>query len=260
MKRVSVVDGHFYPKSKDEIEEFIVYSNKKLQKSDTKNIKALIVPHAGYIYSGETANLAYFLAKNQTYKRIVVIGPSHRVAFDGASVGTYTHYQTPFKDMEVDFEFANELKEKFAFTGFNDTCHKEHSTETQMPFIAYYFPNAKIVEIVYSHLNPNELSKLVDFTLKCEDTLLVISTDLSHFHDLESANKLDNLCIDAIKEQDSSKLHNGCEACGITGVEALLLVSKKNALHATIQDYRTSYERSKDKSSVVGYVSAVFWA
>lgn len=258
MKRVSVVDGHFYPKSKEEIIEFINHCNKQNYQTNLKNIKALIVPHAGYIYSGFTANIAYNLASKENFKRIIVIGPSHRVAFDGASVSTYTHYQTPFGDMDVDFEFANRLKEKFSFTGFNDACHKEHSTETQMPFIAYYFPNTKIIEIVYSKIEPDELSKLVDFSLKYDDTLVVISTDLSHFHNLKLANELDNICIKAIKEQNITKLNDGCEACGIIGVEALLHVSRQNALHVEVKNYTTSYERNQDKSSVVGYVSTIF--
>ncbi len=258
MKRVSVVDGHFYPKSKEEILQMISRFNKTPQQTNIKDIKAIIVPHAGYIYSGFTANIAYNLASKQNYKRIVIIGPSHRVSFEGASVSTYEYYQTPFKDMKIDEEFVKILKEKFSFTLFHDACHKEHSTETQMPFIANYFENAKVIEIVYGKTDPKELSKLVNFVLNQKDTLLVISTDLSHFHDLKKANKLDNICIQAIKEQDYKKLNDGCEACGIIGIETLLRVSKEHGFEVEIKDYRTSFERNKDENSVVGYVSAVF--
>lgn len=257
-ERKSVVNGHFYPNTKEEIEEFIKAFNKQSFKCEFKNIKAIIVPHAGYIYSGFTANSAYKLASSQNYKRIVVIGPSHRVPFEGASVSTYESYQTPLKNLKIDEEFAQKLKEDFAFTGFNDACHKEHSTETQMPFVAHYFPDTKVVEIVYSKLDFKELAKLVDSVLHEEQTLLVISTDLSHFHELKKANELDNICIEAIKNRDINTLEKGCEACGMTGVKALLQVCEKNGLNSQILNYTTSAERSKDESSVVGYVSAVF--
>ncbi len=257
MKKLSQFDGYFYPKSKNEIKKYINIFNQKSYKTNIKNIKAIISPHAGYIYSGSVANAVFHLASKQKYKRIVVFGPSHKISFDGASISTYESYQTPLGDLKVDEEFVEILKDKFDFTGFHPDCHNEHSTETQMPFIAHYFDDVQIVEIVYGKLDPLKLSKLVDFILKEDETLLVISTDLSHFHNLKSANKIDNATVEAIKNLDINALKQG-EACGIVGVEALLHASKESHLQVEIKEYKTSYERNKDESSVVGYVSAIF--
>lgn len=258
-KRASVVSGYFYPNTKEELEEYFNFFNKTtLTCKEFSKIKALIVPHAGYIYSGKTANFAYNRAKKEKFKRVIVIGPSHRVGFEGASISLFDEYETPLGNISIDLEYAKVLQEKFSFLFFHEDCHKEHSTETQMPFIKHYFLNSKVIEIIYSHLEPLILSHLVDFVLQDEDTLLVISTDLSHFYDLEKANKLDNLCIEAIKNQDDKNLDNGCEACGKIGVASLLHVSQKHSLNVEVLNYTTSYEHSKDKSSVVGYLSAIF--
>lgn len=257
-RRKSIVSGYFYPDTKEEIDEFINHFNRVKTSCTAKCIQALIVPHAGYIYSGYTANLAYNLASNFSYKKVIVIGPSHKIAFNGVSVSTYESYETPLGDLKIDLEFVKSVKERFDFIGFNDLCHKEHSTETQMPLIANYFPNVKVVEIVYGKIDDKTLSNLVDFILEDGENLLVISTDLSHFYPLKKANTLDNICIEGIKNQNISMLNDGCEACGIIGVKALLQVSKKYALESRILNYTTSYERTKEKDSVVGYVSAVF--
>ncbi len=257
MKKLSFYDGHFYPKTEPEIKEYINAFNKTTCKTDIKDIRVIIVPHAGYIYSGHTANIAYNLASKQKYKRIVVMGPSHKIAFNGASIASFKSYQTPLGELSIDENFTQILKEQFSFTGFNQKCHQEHSTETQMPFIAHYFKDVQVIEIVYGKIDPKELSKLVDFVLNEDKTLLVISTDLSHFHSLEKANKLDSICIEAIKNQNIAQLSSGCEACGIVGITAFLHVSFKHNFKIDIKEYTTSFEKTKDSSSVVGYMSAV---
>lgn len=258
-KRQSVVNGHFYPNTKEELHEYFNFFNQKsLTCKEFAKIKALIVPHAGYIYSGETANFAYRAASKENFRKVIVLGPSHRVGFEGASISLFDEFETPLGNIEIDLEYAKILQEKFSFLFFHQDCHKEHSTETQMPFIKHYFPNSKVIEIVYGRLNSKHLSHLVDFVLKDEDTLLVVSTDLSHFYTLQKANELDNICIDGIKTQDETKLHKGCEACGKVGISSLLHVSQNHNLQVEVLDYTTSYKQSKDESSVVGYVSAIF--
>lgn len=258
-KRASAVSGHFYPDTKEGIlEYFSRFEKSTLTCKDFKAIRALVVPHAGYIYSGQTAYFAYHEAQKHSYKRAIVIGPSHRVGFEGASISLFDEYETPFGEIGIDLEYANTLKEKFSFLMFHQECHKEHSTETQAPFIKHFLPNSQIIEIVYSQLSPEILNTLVDFVLQDEENLLVISTDLSHFYDLQKANKLDNICIEAIKNQDNTKLYEGCEACGKIGVSALLQVSQKNSLNVEILDYTTSHKHNKNENSVVGYVSAIF--
>lgn len=258
--RKSAVAGMFYPDTCSDIKHYIAHFESQMQVLTLDVIpRALIVPHAGYIYSGYTACLAYYYAALQckNIKRVVVIGPSHRVYIEGASVALYEQYHTPCGELNIDLAFCHTLQHSFPFLGFHPQAHEEHSTEVQMPFIRHYFKHVNVVEIVYGDITHGELSKLIDVLLGEEETLVVISTDLSHFYTQEEAKKLDEHCIHAIETLDIPALSHGCEACGLTGVKAMVQSALSHTLHAHFLDYRTSYERSKDASRVVGYTSFV---
>ena len=154
-------------------------------------------------------------------------------------------------------DLAQDLKEKFQIP-FVAQAHIEHSTEVQFPFIKYYFPDAKIVELIYSDTNAQELSNIINFALARKDCTVIISTDLSHFHTQIEAYKIDKICLDAIENLNIEKLQKGCEACGRMGVEAMLLSAHDMKLDVKLLDYRTSADASEDTSRVVGYVSACF--
>lgn len=256
--RNAFVRGVFYPQTCEEIEHYIAHFNAAIKEPlPSVTPRALIVPHAGYIYSGYTANLAYVCASKHTYERIVVIGPSHRVFLEGASLGEFDTYETPCGEHVIDKAFGDTLKHTFPFLTHLPQAHAEHSTETQMPFIKHYFPHTKVVEIVYGKLSSAELSTLIDALLETEKTLVVISTDLSHFYTQEEAATLDTQCIEAINTLNLEGFRE-CEACGITGVQALVTSALRSKLKPYFLNYRTSFERSKDASRVVGYTSFVF--
>ena len=258
--RKSAVAGMFYPDICNEVKQSIAHFDQEMPHLTLDVVpRALIVPHAGYIYSGFTANLAYHFTATQrsNIERVVVIGPSHRIYVTGASIALFEAYHTPCGEIEIDLEASYALKRKFAFLDFQPLAHEEHSTEVQMPFIRHYFKQAKVIEIVYGDISHDELSLLINEVLLDEKTLVVISTDLSHFYTEEEANKLDHTCIDAIKNLDLHALSHGCEACGLTGVKALVQSALSHNLHAHFLDYRTSFARTKDASRVVGYTSFV---
>ena len=261
--RKDAVAGQFYPASSTEIEAMIEHYNKildeNLKEKEVLNLipRAIIVPHAGYVYSAFTANFAYRLLANTHAKRVVVIGPSHRVYLKGTSVSDYDSYETPFGDLPIDNTLIQDLKEKFGLI-FAPEAHQEHSTEVQMPFIKRYDPDAKVVELVYGDENPARLAEVVDYLLEDPDTVVVISTDLSHYYDIEKANRLDSICMQAVADLNPAELHQGCEACGKIGVEAMLIAAKKRGLKPVLLDYRTSADASGDTSQVVGYMSAAF--
>jgi len=260
MKREMSVAGTFYPDSKEEIEKYLAYFNEVYDKhitSSEEQSRVIIVPHAGYIYSGFTANAAYRIVKNSHIKRFVVIGPSHHVGFDGVSMCLFEEYITPFGSLKVDLNIIKTLQEKFALECIPQ-AHKEHSTEVQFPLLKYYVPDATLVELVYSSADPKAISEIIDILLQNDEIGVIISTDLSHFYTLQEANSLDQICIDAMKNLDINRLHQGCEACGKIGVEAVLMSAKKIGMDAHIIDYRTSADVSHDRSNVVGYVSAYF--
>ena len=257
--RKSVVSGSFYPDKKEEILKYINHFNSfKTNDKTFEDIKAIIVPHAGYIYSGFTANLAYQLVSSskKQIKRVIIIGPSHRVYLKGASVALYDEYETPLENLKIDKKFSQDLINKYDFLDFNVECEFEHSTETQAPFIKHYFAEVQLVEIVYGKIDYENLSKVIDEVLSDSDNFVVISTDLSHFYTLEEANKKDNICLEAIDKKDL-KLFDYCEACGKVGVEAIINWAIKNNYETKILNYCTSADVTKDKSRVVGYTSAL---
>ena len=255
--RKSVVSGSFYPDKKEELLKYINQFNSFKTNNETfEDIKAIIVPHAGYIYSGFTANLAYKLASNKKIKRVIVIGPSHRVYLKGASVALYDEYETPLGNLKIDKEFSQNLIDKYDFLDFNVECEFEHSTETQAPFIKHYFENVQLVEIVYGEINYEDLSKVIDEVLVDSDNFVVISTDLSHFYTFEEAQKLDNICLEAIDKKDL-KLFDYCEACAKVGVHAIINWAIKNDFDTKVLNYCTSADVTKDKSRVVGYTTAL---
>ena len=263
--RKSAVAGQFYPASCQEITKTIDTFNQafdKLSLSDdmVKRVpRAVIVPHAGYIYSGFTANMAYrFLAKAKA-KRVIVLGPSHHHYFKGISGAYFEKYETPCGDLNMDSSYLFALAKEFNIS-FEPKAHMhEHSTEVQMPFIQHYFKNIEVIELIYGDMSVNSLANIVYALLSNEDNLVVISSDLSHFHTEQQAKQLDYSCLKAIETLDIEMFKKGCEACGLLGIQAVILAAIKLQLSSTLLDYRTSAEASGDKSSVVGYLSAMFY-
>ncbi len=260
MKREMSVAGSFYPAESSEIKRYFDHFTKLYDEQfqlPQIHASAIIVPHAGYIYSGYTANVAYRILRQSKLHTLVIIGPSHRVGFHGASLCEFESYTTPFGDLPSSKELASQLKQNFLLSCLED-AHHEHSTEVQFPFVKYYMEDVKILEIVYGEIDPKELSKIIDFVLEKEQTGIIISTDLSHFHTLQEANKLDAICADALKILDMQELYRGCEACGKIGVAAMMQSAKRKGLHVKLLDYRTSADTTHDNQSVVGYLSACF--
>ncbi len=265
MRKASVA-GAFYPNSCAEIERYFELFSKTLDEQIEQSDKlyaikprAIVVPHAGYIYSGFTANIAYRILKNSNPARVVVIGPSHRVYLSGISGADEESYESPCGNLDIDIDYLAELSQKFGIQDIKEAYEQEHSTEVQMPFIKHYMPDAKVVELVYGDISYKKLSLVVEYILEDSQNVVVISSDLSHFYDLKKANMLDNICLEAIANLDIKKFDQGCEACGATGIKAMLLAAKKMSLKSMLLDYRTSADASKDESRVVGYMSGLFY-
>jgi len=217
--------------------------------------KALIVPHAGWIYSGFTANFAYRIASSTNPDRVVVIGPSHKFPIKGISTTLEDLYETPCGNLPIDTEFSKILIEKFDIDNF-EYVHVEHSTEVQMPFIYHYFGAIPVVELIYGDYNPEKLKNIIEFAIN-NNSLVVISSDLSHYYDIKTANSLDYNCLEAVNNLDLNDLQK-CEACGKIGIAGIILAAKEMNLTPFIVDYRTSADVSGDNSNVVGYMSAIF--
>jgi hypothetical protein len=249
------VAGQFYPDNCNQVKEW--FKRWKSMPIPSQNFypKALIVPHAGYMYSGACAYKAYAQI-TQSIKHTIIIAPSHRVRFDGASVGLFQEVQTPCGSLVYDTVLAEHMLDKFPWLSYIPQVHIEHASEVQFPFIKECIPSSFVTEIIYGSITPNLLSTLIRACVDLPETLVVISTDLSHFYPLDEAKKLDNACIKAVDSLHVKDLEDG-EACGMIGIASIILLASERGWDSQILDYCTSFDQTGDKSQVVGYMSAI---
>lgn len=264
--REAAVKGLFYPSECDKVKTFFRECNHKNNSlnisNKIKNIvpRAIIVPHAGYVYSGLTANFAYTFLKQTKATRIIIVGPSHHHSFVGISGSYFENYETPCGNLEIDSPYLFALAKQFNIGFVAEAHQKEHSTQVQMPFVKHYFAQSKIIELIYGQIPPKTLANIFTVLLENRDNALVISSDLSHFHTLEEAKKLDGHCLKAVSALSIGEFEKGCEACGGTGILAMIYAAKHLKFSSKVLDYRTSAEVTKDRKSVVGYMSAMFYS
>ncbi|MDA3838308.1 MAG: AmmeMemoRadiSam system protein B [Candidatus Delongbacteria bacterium] len=259
--RKPAVEGSFYPSDPNEVTHMINLFDSQVEivNKNFAKPRILISPHAGLFFSGLTATYGYKLASNFKYDRIVIFAPSHRVYFDGMSAGKYDSYLINGKKIAVDTEFTEKISNRFNLEFIEQSHTEEHSAEIQFPFINHYFHEVKISTFVYAGYDPHELSNIIDHILnKFNKTLIIISSDLSHFHPYDTCNVLDKNLIEGINKLDLEKISQG-EACGMIGIKAAVESSLKNNLRSIILDYRNSGDIIPDKESVVGYTSIVFY-
>ncbi len=260
--REPAVSNLFYPGQREELERMLQeYLNKVPLYPYIP--EAVISPHAGYIYSGAVAAFSYKqflnLDKNKHYD-ILLIGPSHYVPFNGISFGYYDYWNTPLGDVKVNKRRIEEFvvsNKDFPVT-LNTLPHlKEHSLEVQVPFLQMVLKDFSIIPVVYGQIDYIFVEKIIDF-FKDENTVVVISTDLSHYYPDSVAKQIDRNCLLAVENLDINYLKT-CEACGMIGVEAIVDYARKVGWKSKVLDYRTSGDISGDKSAVVGYMSAIFY-
>jgi hypothetical protein len=266
--RPSVLAGTWYPGSKTSLEKSIKYYIRGSSETAHagEEIKALIVPHAGYRYSGSVAASAFRLLEGISIKRVILIGPSHRMRFSGASVNLQSGYETPLGIVPVDRKFCEELMNADPDIGWVKEAHsREHCLEIQLPFLQMTLDDFKIVPILLSEIDVDACQRLaekISDAIKEKGTLIIASTDLSHYHSSEKAEVLDRCFISHVRDMDPmgliKDLSSGkCEACGHTAVITVLLAAAKlGADKAKILSYSHSGKTTGDNKRVVGYLSA----
>jgi len=267
--RPSSAAGFFYPGNKDKLIELIhILIGSVKSKKTFDQISGLVVPHAGYIYSGRTAAYAYETISEKKYKNIIIISPSHREYFAGNSVYIGDGYVTPLGTVEVNKTLVQELTSgsKTIFEGL-EGHRQEHGIEVHLPFLQVLYSDFKIVPIVMGDQSKIYIDELADKIAGVinNQTLIVASSDLSHFYPRKIANELDSRVEKRINDYDYKGLyrdleHKKCEACGggpiIAMMKSLDLINKKNSLVLHRSD---SGNASGDITEVVGYLSAAIY-
>lgn len=261
--RIPAVSGAFYPSDADELGK-VVGDDINSAKNSHHQPLLLASPHAGFIYSGETAGWAYKQLENlpKTHYTVLLVGPSHRVGFEGFAFPFHDKFLTPLGEIPVNQEKIHKFLAQNTSTlpvFKHDLPHKdEHCLETQLPFLQKSLESFDIIPIVYGKCDYNDLCFIFEQFLLDGDTIVVISSDLSHFYEYDKARQIDDFCNKGVVELDLDVLSNG-EACGMIGLKAAVLFAAKYGLKSELLDYRTSGDTAGDKSRVVGYASYMFY-
>jgi len=258
--RPAAVASLFYPGSSPELCAFIsgALNDASMQRPSNPPIpKAIIVPHAGYIYSGPTAAFAYTTLKDSNFNRVILLGPAHRLPFCGMALSGYDAFSTPLGEVKLDVAGRQALLE-LPEVAINDAAHaQEHSLEVQLPFLQTVLQGFTLLPICIGSVQPEAVERVIETLWHDEGTLFVISSDLSHYHPYAEARALDQDSIETILQMRAPLDHD--QACGATGINALLPLARRFGLTPKLLDYRNSGDTAGDKDRVVGYASIAFY-
>jgi AmmeMemoRadiSam system protein B/AmmeMemoRadiSam system protein A len=267
--RKPVWEGKFYDSNPEvlsaQIDRFL--RNAKVSPPPGK-LQALIIPHAGYVYSGQIAAHGYKLIEGKNYETVIIIAPSHRYGFEGCSIYPQGGYETPLGVADVDRVVASELSKASGFKYIPQAHQAEHSVEVQVPFIQQILPQAKIVPVVMGFPQRETIFAMAKALAKVaaeRKVLVIASTDLSHFEPRKTANEIDARTISLIESFKTNTLMSKLERranimCGGGPVVAVLLYAQKRG-EAKVQvlQYGDSSQAGGPASQVVGYLAAAVY-
>lgn len=271
--RPTAVAGTFYPSAASEIHHLFEKwrINAATAKSgDQKTItnqrpRALIVPHAGYLYSGQAAFESYqfWQASDGTpleeIKTVVIMGPAHRYAFKGIATVSADALETPLGSLPVDTELRDALLAEFGSVIVSDKANApEHSIEVHQPFIKGLLPNVKVLPLLNGDVSVNEVSRVLSKLWSRSDVYFVISSDLSHFHSYSDAQIIDRQTAQMIHAGNWQAL-SGARACGYKGIQGLLNLEHAPTFNIQELQLINSGDTVGDKEQVVGYGSWVIY-
>ena len=221
--------------------------------------KALIAPHAGYMYSGPIAASAYatLAPRATTIRRVVLLGPSHFVPFRGLALPESVSFRTPLGAIELDDEAFGLVADKPGVIRLEQAHAREHSLEVQLPFLQVALGEFRLVPLAVGYADPDAVANVLDALWGADETLVVISSDLSHYHAYDEAQAFDGDTARAIERLEPEKI-DGEHACGCHPINGLLQVARRRGLRVVPLDRRNSGDTAGDKLRVVGYGAWAF--
>lgn len=250
--RHPAVAGYFYPSDGKKLSEAVGHLLAKAPEQEGgKKLRALIVPHAGYAYSGQVAAHAYALLRNniEEWKKVVAIGPAHTLLIHNLATDSSDYWETPLG------------KVKILHDGFPEqaAAHRlEHCLEVQLPFLQYVLGDFQFLPLLAGEIGHRQYSEAVENALS-RGALLLISSDLSHFYDYKTACELDQATNQAIEQLDIGRMEKEGIACGKTPILIAMDIARRQGWRCRLLHYRNSGDVSHDLGSVVGYASFGFF-
>lgn len=250
--RPPAVAGTFYPGSPARLKAMVdaMMAETRVR---TLSAKALIVPHAGYMHSGVVAASAYSLLRpvRQSITRVVLLGPSHRLAFEGISAPSHDAFASPMGPVPLDTEAINRVLSLNLVRSLDEAHDSEHSLEVQLPFLSSCLEGFKLVPLLVGDASHHAVAEIIETLWGREETLIVISTDLSHYLSYEQAGHRDKQTVKAIEQLNDSL--TGGQACGCSALNGMLKLARQRGMKAITLDVRSSGDTTGNKKRVVGY-------
>lgn len=256
--RDAAVAGQFYPGSAEELAHTVEQLLDNVREVDGDPPKALIVPHAGYVYSGPIAASAYARLQRHRdlYTRVVLLGPCHRVPLRGLALSGADVFRTPLGEVPVDRAAIEDVES--AGVTESDAAHgPEHSLEVHLPFLQAVLGSFSLVPIVVGNTTQERVAEVLDLLWDGPETLIVVSSDLSHYLSYDQARAIDAGTREAIEKLAARDIDHE-RACGATPIGGLLIAAKHRGMRVATLDMRNSGDTAGDRRHVVGYGSWMF--
>jgi len=256
MVRKPAVAGSFYPAEPIRLSKMVDELLAMAAKPRGHAPKAVVAPHAGYVYSGPVAAYSFKALEPLAGSEptVFVMGPAHYVAFEGVSTGNFTYWETPLGEIEVDTERIGELLERSPLFNAAEEPHlPEHSLEVELPFLQVVLGKFRLVPLLFGVTDPLAVGAELDSVMRPGD-VLVVSSDLSHYHPDDEARRRDAATLEAALELDAEALLER-EACGRHPWAALTTLARGRGWRPELLAYATSGDTSGDRSRVVGYAA-----
>jgi len=261
--RPPAVAGFFYPEDPGELRAAVdAYLSgarqSNLEDPETPWPKAVIAPHAGYVYSGAVAASVYtrLEAAQGTVRRVILLGPSHRVGFSGLAVPSAEAYVTPLGAVPIDAHAIAQIAGFSQVRLLDDAHAQEHSLEVHLPFLQTVLGEFQLVPIVVGDATPEDVARVLEALWGGPETLVVVSSDLSHYHDYATANAMDSETCRAIQMLQIDKVSTE-GACGGRPIRGLMALAQRHDLRITLVDLRNSGDTAGPRDKVVGYGSFI---
>lgn len=257
--RPPAVAGAFYPGDRDRLAATLDRLLADAPQSPRRVPRALVVPHAGYIYSGPIAATAYARLRGaeSQLRRVVLLGPSHRVRLRGLALPDAGGLATPLGVLPVDEEGAAAVAQLPQVSSSALAHAQEHSLEVQFPFLQRVLPGVPVVPLVVGAASAEQVAEVLERLWEQEGTLVLISSDLSHYLSYEEAREVDGATAERILALDAEHVDTD-QACGAIPLSGLLLAARRQGLRAEQLDLRSSGDTAGDRSRVVGYGAFAF--
>lgn len=255
------VAGTFYEKEPDLLRSRVtsfLNSAKGVPNLKQKHICAIIVPHAGYIYCGSVMASAYQLLTGKKYDRIILIGPSHFIEFQSVALDSASAWKTPLGTIPLDQTMMKQFPKHTEFAVQPGVFDHEHSLEVQIPFIQAVLPSASLIPLCIGQDIPHTRIAETISPLLTNTTLIVVSSDFSHYHPEEEANTIDKDSITAILSKNPDWIDTTVDACGLTGIKILNDLAVIHHWKPHLLTYQTSGDVTREHEAVVGYASFAY--